>query len=100
MCKLSKDLTICLPLSQLSMITEERDRLKHVLEEPKSMKNVGGRGITDEKLLQVADQILHSFSSPNWAVIFRCHNLPMHRSFNHLLQTKNATSKNWRAICK
>lgn len=51
-------MTICSLLSQLSMITEERDRLKHLLEESKSTKNdVGGSGIADEKLLQVADQI-------------------------------------------
>lgn len=66
----SRDLTICsLSSSQLSMITDERDRLKHLLEESKSMKNdVGGSGITDERHLQVRDQIL--FISWNGRAVF------------------------------
>jgi hypothetical protein len=73
------------------MVTEERDRLKNVVNELKRPKNDQGG---DEAASGVLLQVLELNSSS----IFLCTLLFMSRNLNHLLHRRNFVLKNWRVI--
>ena len=89
------------------MVTEERDKLRNLLNEFKRLKNdEAGDEIASGTLVQVIIFLL-MYLFPLFFIfllmrslimVFVCNLICMFRSLNHLLPRKNYVLKNWRVV--